>query len=90
MLGPAWPAPALLPDSVLPSPAAAAPALGPGVLESDLSKVRYKLRKFLQRRPTLQSLREKGYIKGIRGLRGAGTRALGRGAGWTGTDEPLP
>ncbi|XP_077828274.1 rho GTPase-activating protein 27 isoform X16 [Macaca mulatta] len=44
-------------------PNAAAPALGPGVLESDLSKVRYKLRKFLQRRPTLQSLREKGYIK---------------------------
>ncbi|XP_033038546.1 rho GTPase-activating protein 27 isoform X2 [Trachypithecus francoisi] len=44
-------------------PNAAAPALGPGGLESDLSKVRYKLRKFLQRRPTLQSLREKGYIK---------------------------
>ncbi|XP_032125915.1 rho GTPase-activating protein 27 isoform X4 [Sapajus apella] len=44
-------------------PSAAAPALGPGVLESDLSKVRHKLRKFLQRRPTLQSLREKGYIK---------------------------
>ncbi|XP_023367035.1 rho GTPase-activating protein 27 isoform X1 [Otolemur garnettii] len=40
-----------------------APALGPGGLESDLSKVRQKLRKFLQRRPTLQSLREKGYIK---------------------------
>uniref|UniRef100_A0A4X1SP44 Rho GTPase-activating protein 27 n=1 Tax=Sus scrofa TaxID=9823 RepID=A0A4X1SP44_PIG len=32
-------------------------------LESDVSKVRYKLRKFLLRRPTLQSLREKGYIK---------------------------
>uniref|UniRef100_A0A8C0BIX7 Rho GTPase activating protein 27 n=1 Tax=Buteo japonicus TaxID=224669 RepID=A0A8C0BIX7_9AVES len=31
--------------------------------ESDSSKVRNKLRKFLQRRPTLQSLREKGYIK---------------------------
>ncbi|XP_011795569.1 PREDICTED: rho GTPase-activating protein 27-like [Colobus angolensis palliatus] len=44
-------------------PNAAAPAVGPGGLESDLSKVRYKLRKFLQRRPTLQSLREKGYIK---------------------------
>ncbi|XP_017404814.1 rho GTPase-activating protein 27 isoform X1 [Cebus imitator] len=44
-------------------PSAAAPALGPGGLESDLSKVRHKLRKFLQRRPTLQSLREKGYIK---------------------------
>ncbi|XP_053424035.1 rho GTPase-activating protein 27 isoform X2 [Nycticebus coucang] len=40
-----------------------APTLGPGGLESDLSKVRHKLRKFLQRRPTLQSLREKGYIK---------------------------
>ncbi|XP_020922495.1 rho GTPase-activating protein 27 isoform X3 [Sus scrofa] len=35
----------------------------PGGLESDVSKVRYKLRKFLLRRPTLQSLREKGYIK---------------------------
>uniref|UniRef100_A0A2K6V1B2 Rho GTPase-activating protein 27 n=1 Tax=Saimiri boliviensis boliviensis TaxID=39432 RepID=A0A2K6V1B2_SAIBB len=35
----------------------------PGVTTSDLSKVRHKLRKFLQRRPTLQSLREKGYIK---------------------------
>ncbi|XP_047291502.1 rho GTPase-activating protein 27 isoform X3 [Homo sapiens] len=44
-------------------PNAAAPALGPVGLESDLSKVRHKLRKFLQRRPTLQSLREKGYIK---------------------------
>ncbi|XP_078229495.1 rho GTPase-activating protein 27 isoform X2 [Callithrix jacchus] len=44
-------------------PSAATPALGPGGLESDLSKVRHKLRKFLQRRPTLQSLREKGYIK---------------------------
>lgn len=32
--------------------------------ESDSSKVRNKLRKFLQRRPTLQSLRERGYIKG--------------------------
>uniref|UniRef100_A0A5F8G6T4 Rho-GAP domain-containing protein n=1 Tax=Monodelphis domestica TaxID=13616 RepID=A0A5F8G6T4_MONDO len=31
--------------------------------ESDSSKVRHKLRKFLLRRPTLQSLREKGYIK---------------------------
>ncbi|XP_058140360.1 rho GTPase-activating protein 27 isoform X2 [Dasypus novemcinctus] len=43
--------------------AAAAPALGAGVLESDRTKVRHKLRKFLLRRPTLQSLREKGYIK---------------------------
>ncbi|XP_066483317.1 rho GTPase-activating protein 27 isoform X2 [Tiliqua scincoides] len=32
-------------------------------LDSDTSKVRNKLRKFLQRRPTLQSLRERGYIK---------------------------
>ncbi|XP_048782809.1 rho GTPase-activating protein 27 isoform X4 [Lagopus muta] len=31
--------------------------------DSDSSKVRNKLRKFLQRRPTLQSLRERGYIK---------------------------
>lgn len=38
-------------------------ATGPGGLESDLSKVRHKLRKFLLRRPTMQSLREKGYIK---------------------------
>lgn len=35
-----------------------------GSAESDTSRVRNKLRKFLQRRPTLQSLREKGYIKG--------------------------
>lgn len=42
---------------------AAAPALSPGGQDSDLSKVRYKLRKFLLRRPTLQSLRDKGYIK---------------------------
>ncbi|XP_047401670.1 rho GTPase-activating protein 27 isoform X1 [Sciurus carolinensis] len=45
------------------SSAAAGPVLSPGGLESDLSKVRHKLRKFLQRRPTLQSLREKGYIR---------------------------
>ncbi|KAM4844494.1 rho GTPase-activating protein 27 isoform 1-T10 [Thomomys bottae] len=38
-------------------------ALSPGGLEGDLSRVRQKLRKFLQRRPTMQSLREKGYIK---------------------------
>ncbi|XP_060111846.1 rho GTPase-activating protein 27 [Heteronotia binoei] len=31
--------------------------------ESETSKVRNKLRKFLLRRPTLQSLRDKGYIK---------------------------
>ncbi|KAM5213194.1 rho GTPase-activating protein 27 isoform 1-T5 [Hipposideros larvatus] len=42
---------------------AAAHALSAGGQESDLSKVRQKLRKFLLRRPTLQSLREKGYIK---------------------------
>lgn len=42
----------------------ASPSLSPGGLESDLSRVRHKLRKFLQRRPTLQSLRDKGYIKG--------------------------
>ncbi|XP_064127065.1 rho GTPase-activating protein 27 isoform X6 [Loxodonta africana] len=44
-------------------PGAAAPTLGPGGQERDLSKVRQKLRKFLQRRPTLQSLRDQGYIK---------------------------
>lgn len=44
-------------------PGAAAPVLSPGVPESDLSKVRQKLRKFLLKRPTLQTLREKGYIK---------------------------
>lgn len=43
---------------------AASPSLNPGSVESDLSRVRHKLRKFLQRRPTLQSLRDKGYIKG--------------------------
>ncbi|XP_008111401.2 rho GTPase-activating protein 27 isoform X1 [Anolis carolinensis] len=31
--------------------------------DSDTNKVRNKLRKFLQKRPTLQSLRERGYIK---------------------------
>ncbi|XP_042529631.1 rho GTPase-activating protein 27 isoform X2 [Dipodomys spectabilis] len=44
-------------------PSAASLALSPGGLESDLSRVRHKLRKFLQRRPTMQSLREKGYIR---------------------------
>ncbi|XP_077020184.1 rho GTPase-activating protein 27 isoform X2 [Tamandua tetradactyla] len=44
-------------------PGGAAPTVGPGGMESDFSKVRHKLRKFLPRRPTLQSLREKGYIK---------------------------
>ncbi|XP_075299557.1 rho GTPase-activating protein 27 isoform X2 [Opisthocomus hoazin] len=38
-------------------------AMGSAGGESDASKVRNKLRKFLQRRPTLQSLRERGYIK---------------------------
>uniref|UniRef100_A0A663MWP8 Rho GTPase activating protein 27 n=1 Tax=Athene cunicularia TaxID=194338 RepID=A0A663MWP8_ATHCN len=42
--------------------AAAGQAMG-SASESDSSKVRNKLRKFLQRRPTLQSLRERGYIK---------------------------
>ncbi|OWK13898.1 ARHGAP27, partial [Cervus elaphus hippelaphus] len=46
-----------------PRPGAAPPTPGPGGLESDISKVRQKLRKFLLRRPTLQSLREKGYIR---------------------------
>ncbi|XP_064895867.1 rho GTPase-activating protein 27 isoform X3 [Columba livia] len=38
-------------------------AMGSTSGESDSNKVRTKLRKFLQRRPTLQSLRERGYIK---------------------------
>ncbi|XP_066837739.1 LOW QUALITY PROTEIN: rho GTPase-activating protein 27 [Anser cygnoides] len=42
---------------------AAASGQAAGTAESDSSKVRNKLRKFLQRRPTLQSLRERGYIK---------------------------
>ncbi|XP_073901991.1 rho GTPase-activating protein 27-like [Castor canadensis] len=42
---------------------AASLALSTASVESDLSRVRHKLRKFLQRRPTMQSLREKGYIK---------------------------
>ncbi|XP_065754206.1 rho GTPase-activating protein 27 isoform X9 [Phocoena phocoena] len=46
-------------------PGAAVPTPGHGGLESDLSKVRNKLRKFLLKRPTLQSLREKGYIRGL-------------------------
>ncbi|XP_072603076.1 rho GTPase-activating protein 27 isoform X4 [Vulpes vulpes] len=36
---------------------------GAAAAEGDLSKVRQRLRKFLLKRPTLQSLREKGYIK---------------------------
>ncbi|XP_065506913.1 rho GTPase-activating protein 27 isoform X2 [Caloenas nicobarica] len=40
-------------------------AMGSTSGDSDSSKVRTKLRKFLQRRPTLQSLRERGYIKGL-------------------------
>uniref|UniRef100_A0A8C8B765 Rho GTPase activating protein 27 n=1 Tax=Otus sunia TaxID=257818 RepID=A0A8C8B765_9STRI len=43
--------------------AAAGQAMGSASGESDSSRVRNKLRKFLQRRPTLQSLRERGYIK---------------------------
>lgn len=44
-----------------------------GSAESDTNRVRNKLRKFLQRRPTLQSLRERGYIKGgCRGVLGWG------------------
>uniref|UniRef100_G3SNI1 Rho GTPase-activating protein 27 n=1 Tax=Loxodonta africana TaxID=9785 RepID=G3SNI1_LOXAF len=50
-------------DDLRPGAATAAPTLGPGGQERDLSKVRQKLRKFLQRRPTLQSLRDQGYIK---------------------------
>ncbi|KAM5274751.1 rho GTPase-activating protein 27 isoform 2-T2 [Ctenodactylus gundi] len=42
---------------------AASPALSPGAPERDLTKVRHRLRKFLQRRPTMQSLRDRGYIK---------------------------
>lgn len=47
-----------------PSPTVAGQAAGSAGGESDSNKVRNKLRKFLQRRPTLQSLRERGYIKG--------------------------
>ncbi|XP_067168148.1 rho GTPase-activating protein 27 isoform X2 [Apteryx mantelli] len=43
--------------------AASGQATGSAGGENDSSKVRNKLRKFLQRRPTLQSLRERGYIK---------------------------
>ncbi|KAM6042232.1 rho GTPase-activating protein 27 isoform 2-T2 [Chlamydotis macqueenii] len=43
--------------------AAARPAPGSASGESDTNRVRTKLRKFLQRRPTLQSVRERGYIK---------------------------
>ncbi|XP_060713159.1 rho GTPase-activating protein 27 isoform X2 [Tachysurus vachellii] len=34
-----------------------------GAADAEQSRVRTKLRKFLQRRPTLQSVKEKGYIK---------------------------
>ncbi|MBN3305430.1 RHG27 protein, partial [Amia calva] len=36
---------------------------GSSTSEADQKKVRTKLRKFLQRRPTLQSVKEKGYIR---------------------------
>uniref|UniRef100_A0A7N4P561 Rho GTPase activating protein 27 n=1 Tax=Sarcophilus harrisii TaxID=9305 RepID=A0A7N4P561_SARHA len=39
------------------------PTVSPLGPENDSNKVRHKLRKFLLRRPTLQSLRDKGYIK---------------------------
>uniref|UniRef100_A0A8C3JMB2 Rho GTPase activating protein 27 n=2 Tax=Charadriiformes TaxID=8906 RepID=A0A8C3JMB2_9CHAR len=42
---------------------AAGQVMGSASGENDSSKVRNKLRKFLQRRPTMQSLRERGYIK---------------------------
>ncbi|XP_064589954.1 rho GTPase-activating protein 27 isoform X1 [Zonotrichia leucophrys gambelii] len=42
---------------------AAATGQATGSAESDTNRVRNKLRKFLQRRPTMQSLRERGYIK---------------------------
>ena len=32
--------------------------------DTEQGRVRTKLRKFLQRRPTLQSVKDKGYIKG--------------------------
>lgn len=35
-----------------------------GAADNEQSRVRSKLRKFLTRRPTLQSVKEKGYIKG--------------------------
>ncbi|XP_026368376.1 rho GTPase-activating protein 27 isoform X1 [Ursus arctos] len=41
----------------------ARPGAGAATAESDLSRVRHRLRKFLLKRPTLQSLREKGYIR---------------------------
>ncbi|XP_043392513.1 rho GTPase-activating protein 27 isoform X2 [Chelonia mydas] len=42
---------------------ASGPAIGSLGSESDTSKVRNKLRKLLQKRPPLQFLRERGYIK---------------------------
>ncbi|KAM8795417.1 rho GTPase-activating protein 27 [Eudromia elegans] len=44
-------------------PLAPGQATGSSGGESDSSKVRHKLRRFLQRRPTLQALRERGYIR---------------------------
>lgn len=35
-----------------------------GASDSEQKRVRTKLRRFLQRRPTLQSVKEKGYIRG--------------------------
>uniref|UniRef100_A0A672UNP1 Rho GTPase activating protein 27 n=1 Tax=Strigops habroptila TaxID=2489341 RepID=A0A672UNP1_STRHB len=51
------------PCPALPGVVGHARTMGSTSSESDSSRVRNKLRKFLQRRPTLQSLRERGYIK---------------------------
>lgn len=53
--------------SCLSPPAAMKPSAS--MDSSDNKKTRHKLKKFLTRRPTLQSVRDKGYIKGsVRGL----------------------
>lgn len=53
--------------SCLSSPAAMKPSAS--MDSSDNKKTRHKLKKFLTRRPTLQSVRDKGYIKGsVKGL----------------------
>lgn len=59
------------------------PVMGSASGESDSSRVRNKLRKFLQRRPTLQSLRDRGYIKG--GCWGGDTSRVGV---WDGAEPP--
>lgn len=59
-------APRLVDNAVL-SLLSAAMKTSTSMDSSDNKKTRHKLKKFLTRRPTLQAVRDKGYIKGRAG-----------------------